>query len=55
MKDDEGQETREAAYYQSTNRNKLSVAIDIANPEGQHSSGTFKIPMWSLKTTKLVL
>jgi len=35
MKDDSGQETREAAYYQSTNRNKLSVAIDIANPEGQ--------------------
>ncbi|MFW1737315.1 CaiB/BaiF CoA-transferase family protein [Acinetobacter sp. ULE_I001] len=35
MKDDAGQETREAAYYQSTNRNKLSVAIDIANPEGQ--------------------
>ena len=35
MKDDAGQGTREAAYYQSTNRNKLSVAIDIANPEGQ--------------------
>lgn len=35
MKDDAGHETREAAYYQSTNRNKLSVAIDIANPEGQ--------------------
>ena len=35
MKDDAGQETREAAYYQSTNRNKLSVAIYIANPEGQ--------------------
>ena len=35
MKDDAGQETREAAYYQSTNRNKLSVAIDIANSEGQ--------------------
>ena len=35
MKDDAGQETREAAYYQSTNRNKLSVAIDIATPEGQ--------------------
>ncbi|MCU4552882.1 CaiB/BaiF CoA transferase family protein [Acinetobacter nosocomialis] len=35
MKDDSGQDTQEAAYYQSTNRNKLSVAIDIANPEGQ--------------------
>lgn len=35
MKDDEGRDTREAAYYQSTNRNKLSVAIDIATSEGQ--------------------
>lgn len=35
MKDDEGRDTHEAAYYQSTNRNKLSVAIDIATPEGQ--------------------
>ncbi|MFW1839377.1 MULTISPECIES: CaiB/BaiF CoA transferase family protein [Acinetobacter] len=35
MKDDAGSDTREAAYYQSTNRNKLSVAIDIATPEGQ--------------------
>ncbi|VXA54376.1 L-carnitine dehydrogenase [Acinetobacter proteolyticus] len=35
MKDNSGQDTREAAYYQSTNRNKLSVAIDIASPEGQ--------------------
>ncbi|MPW42818.1 CaiB/BaiF CoA transferase family protein [Acinetobacter guerrae] len=35
MKDDEGRATHEAAYYQSTNRNKLSVAIDIATPEGQ--------------------
>ncbi len=35
MKDDEGKDTHEAAYYQSTNRNKLSVAIDIATPEGQ--------------------
>ena len=35
MKDNAGHDTREAAYYQSTNRNKLSVAIDIANPEGQ--------------------
>ncbi|MFW1977841.1 CoA transferase, partial [Acinetobacter baumannii] len=31
MKDDSGQDTQEAAYYQSTNRNKLSVAIDIAS------------------------
>lgn len=35
MKDDQGQNTREAAYYQSTNRNKLSVAVDIATAEGQ--------------------
>lgn len=35
MKDDSGQDTQEAAYYQSTNRNKLSVAIDIASSEGQ--------------------
>lgn len=35
MKDNSGQDTQEAAYYQSTNRNKLSVAIDIASPEGQ--------------------
>nr|WP_174505963.1 CaiB/BaiF CoA-transferase family protein [Acinetobacter sp. Marseille-Q1620] len=35
MKNDAGENTHEAAYYQSTNRNKLSVAIDIASPEGQ--------------------
>lgn len=35
MKDEEGRDTHEAAYYQSTNRNKLSVAIDISTPEGQ--------------------
>lgn len=35
MKNDHGEDTHEAAYYQSTNRNKLSIAIDIATPEGQ--------------------
>ncbi|QER39616.1 CoA transferase [Acinetobacter suaedae] len=35
MKDDHGNNTQEAAYYQSTNRNKLSVAIDLASPDGQ--------------------
>ncbi len=35
MKDGSGQDTQEAAYYQSTNRNKLSVAIDIASSDGQ--------------------
>ncbi|KND16765.1 CoA-transferase [Enhydrobacter aerosaccus] len=35
MKDDEGEQTKESAYYQSANRNKLSVAVDISKPEGQ--------------------
>lgn len=35
MKNDHGENTREAAYYQSANRNKMSVAIDISTPEGQ--------------------
>ncbi|WP_180036642.1 MULTISPECIES: CaiB/BaiF CoA-transferase family protein [unclassified Acinetobacter] len=35
MKNNQGENTREAAYYQSANRNKMSVAIDISTPEGQ--------------------
>ena len=35
MKNNLGEDTREAAYYQSTNRNKLSIAIDISTIEGQ--------------------
>jgi crotonobetainyl-CoA:carnitine CoA-transferase CaiB-like acyl-CoA transferase len=35
LKDGEGQDTAEAAYYLGTNRNKRSVTIDIAHPEGQ--------------------
>jgi crotonobetainyl-CoA:carnitine CoA-transferase CaiB-like acyl-CoA transferase len=35
MKDAAGQPTEEASYYQSTNRGKRSVAIDISRPEGQ--------------------
>jgi crotonobetainyl-CoA:carnitine CoA-transferase CaiB-like acyl-CoA transferase len=35
LKDDTGQDTRESAYYLSSNRGKHSVAIDIAKPEGQ--------------------
>ncbi|HYF17014.1 MAG TPA: CoA transferase, partial [Ramlibacter sp.] len=35
LKDRQGQDTREAAYYLGTNRNKRSVTCDIATPEGQ--------------------
>lgn len=35
MKDAEGNDTQEASYYQSTNRNKRSVAVDIATEKGQ--------------------
>lgn len=34
LKDAEGNDTTEAAYYLSTNRNKRSIALDIASPEG---------------------
>jgi crotonobetainyl-CoA:carnitine CoA-transferase CaiB-like acyl-CoA transferase len=35
LPDGQGRPTRESAYYLSSNRNKRSVAIDIAKPEGQ--------------------
>ena len=35
LKDRDGQDTTEAAYYLGTNRNKRSVTIDIAHPDGQ--------------------
>ena len=35
MKDAQGNETQEASYYQSSNRNKRSVAVDIATEKGQ--------------------
>jgi crotonobetainyl-CoA:carnitine CoA-transferase CaiB-like acyl-CoA transferase len=35
LKDREGHDTHEAAYYLGTNRNKRSVTCDIARPEGQ--------------------
>lgn len=35
LKDADGRETRESAYYLSSNRGKYSVAIDIATPQGQ--------------------
>ncbi len=34
LKDEQGNDTTEAAYYASANRNKLSVAIDIATERG---------------------
>jgi len=35
LKDREGRETRESAYFLSVNRGKKSVTLDIAKPEGQ--------------------
>ncbi|MDE2275093.1 MAG: CoA transferase [Burkholderiales bacterium] len=35
LRDRAGQDTGEAAYYLGTNRNKRSVTIDLARPEGQ--------------------
>ena len=35
LKDAQGQDTAEAAYYLGANRNKRSVTCDIAKPEGQ--------------------
>ena len=35
LKDREGRDSAEAAYYLGANRNKRSIAIDIAHPEGQ--------------------
>ena len=35
LKDAQGQDTTHASYYAACNRNKRSIAIDIAQPEGQ--------------------
>src|SRR5437868_12573450 len=35
LKDKDGGETRESAYFLSVNRGKKSVTLDIAKPEGQ--------------------
>lgn len=34
LKDKDGNDTRESAYYMASNRNKRSIAVDIANPKG---------------------
>jgi len=35
LKDEDGQDTTEAAYYLAANRNKRSITVDISTPEGQ--------------------
>ncbi len=35
IRDDKGAETGESAYFCSSNRNKRSITLDLANPEGQ--------------------
>ena len=35
LKDSTGADTTDAAYYLGTNRNKRSITVDIARPEGQ--------------------
>ena len=35
IRDDKGNETGESAYFCSSNRNKRSITLDLANPEGQ--------------------
>ncbi|MFN4036592.1 CaiB/BaiF CoA transferase family protein [Comamonas aquatica] len=35
LKDDAGQVTREASYFTACNRNKRSITVDMAHPEGQ--------------------
>ena len=35
LQDDQGNDTREASYFTACNRNKRSITIDMAHPEGQ--------------------
>ncbi len=55
--DSDGNETTESAYYLSANRNKRSVALDIAKPEGQALAkrliGTCDILVENFKTGDL--
>src|SRR6266436_5338227 len=39
LRDKDGRETRESAYFLSVNRGKKSVTLDIAKPEGQRITG----------------
>jgi len=36
LKDNQGHDTTDAAYFLATNRNKRSVTCDIATPEARH-------------------
>jgi len=36
LKDDDGNETKESAYFLTTNRGKKSITVDITTPEGQN-------------------
>lgn len=35
LKDDDGRDTRDSAYFQAANRGKKSICVDIKSPEGQ--------------------
>lgn len=35
LQDDQGNDTREASYFTACNRNKRSITVDMAHPEGQ--------------------
>ena len=41
LKDADGKETRDAAYFLSANRNKKSVTVDLSKPEGQEISASW--------------
>jgi len=41
IKDREGRDTKDSAYYTSANRGKKSVTVNIARPEGQRIVGEF--------------